>query len=41
MAQRPDDVLDLLRDGTKRARRLTADTLEAVRDGLGVFTLAA
>lgn len=41
LAQRPDDVLDLLRDGTKRARSLTADTLEAVRDGLGVFTLAA
>lgn len=41
LARRPDDVLDLLRDGTKRARGLTADTLAAVRDGLGVFTLAA
>ncbi|AMB46561.1 tryptophan--tRNA ligase [Methylobacterium sp. AMS5] len=41
LAQRPDEVLDLLRDGTKRAQRLTADTLQAVRDGLGVFTLAA
>lgn len=41
LARNPDDVMDLLRDGTKRARGLTADTLGTVRDGLGVFTLAA
>ena len=39
-ASNPEYVLELLREGTKKARAVTAATLEEVRSGLGVFRLA-
>ncbi|AIQ89408.1 Tryptophanyl-tRNA synthetase [Methylobacterium oryzae CBMB20] len=39
-ADRPDDVRDILRDGTRRARRVTQSTLEAVKDALGLYRVA-
>jgi tryptophanyl-tRNA synthetase len=39
LAQHPSDVLDVLRDGTRRARDETQATLDKIRDGLGLFTL--
>lgn len=36
-ADRPDDVRDILRDGTGRAREVTQATLEAVKDALGLY----
>lgn len=36
---RPDDVLDILRDSTRRARGVTQATLEAVKEALGLFRL--
>ncbi len=39
-ASNPEYVLELLREGTKKARAVTAVTLEEVRSGLGVFRLA-
>ena len=38
-ARDPDYVLDVLRDGTRKARAITAATLEEVRAGLGLFQL--
>ena len=35
--QRPDYILDVLRDGTERCRRLTQDTLDELREALGLF----
>lgn len=37
LAKRPDDVMDVLRDGTEKCRIITQNTLEEVREGLGVF----
>lgn len=37
LARDPDTVLDVLRDGTVRARAITQGTLEDVREGLGLF----
>jgi tryptophanyl-tRNA synthetase len=39
LARDPDTVLDILRDGTAKARAITQATLEEVRDGLGLFKL--
>ncbi len=39
LARDPDTVLDVLRDGTAKARAITQATLEEVRDGLGLFKL--
>jgi tryptophanyl-tRNA synthetase len=36
-ARDPDYVLDVLREGTRQARAVTAATLEEVREGLGLF----
>ncbi|GLS52723.1 hypothetical protein [Methylobacterium gregans] len=36
-ADRPDDVRDILRDGTRRARGVTQSTLEAIKDALGLY----
>ena len=36
-ARYPDYVLDVLRDGTNKARAVTQATLEEVREGLGIF----
>jgi tryptophanyl-tRNA synthetase len=38
-ARDPDYVLDVLRDGTRRARAITEATLQEVRTGLGLFQL--
>jgi tryptophanyl-tRNA synthetase len=38
-ARRPEYVLDLLRDGTKKARAITQSTLLELRSGLGLFKL--
>jgi tryptophanyl-tRNA synthetase len=38
-ARDPDYVLDVLREGTRRARAITETTLEEVRSGLGLFRL--
>jgi tryptophanyl-tRNA synthetase len=38
-ARQPDYVLDVLREGTRRARVITDTTLRAVRAGLGLFKL--
>jgi tryptophanyl-tRNA synthetase len=40
LAQRGGDVLDILRDGTRKARNQTQATLDELRHGLGLFTLA-
>jgi tryptophanyl-tRNA synthetase len=40
LSRRGDDVLDILRDGTRRARTLTQATLDELRDGLGLFVLS-
>ena len=37
LAHDPDTVLDVLRDGTAKARAITQTTLEEVREGLGLF----
>lgn len=37
VARDPDAVMDVLRAGTARSRIVTAETLEAVRTGLGLF----
>ncbi|KQY97288.1 tryptophan--tRNA ligase [Pseudolabrys sp. Root1462] len=39
LARDPATVLDILRDGTAKARAVTQGTLEEVRDGLGLFKL--
>ncbi|MCK9907828.1 tryptophan--tRNA ligase [Microbacteriaceae bacterium K1510] len=39
LARDPDTVLDVLREGTRKARAITAATLEEVRAGLGIFRL--
>lgn len=36
IAARPDDVRDIIRQGTERGRERTASTLELVREGLGI-----
>jgi tryptophanyl-tRNA synthetase len=38
-AARPDDVRDVIRDGTLKARELTQATLDEVKSGLGLFQL--
>lgn len=38
-AERPDDVLDIIRSGTATCRAVTQATLEEVRDALGLFGL--
>ncbi|MBS0246467.1 MAG: tryptophan--tRNA ligase [Proteobacteria bacterium] len=40
LARDPDSVLDVLRDGTAKARAITRATLEEVREGLGIFRLS-
>ncbi|MGN6569904.1 MAG: tryptophan--tRNA ligase [Pseudolabrys sp.] len=40
-ARYPDYVLDVMREGTARARAVTDATLAEVRDGLGLFRLAS
>ena len=40
LARAPEVVLDVLRDGTAKARAITQATLEEVREGLGIFRLA-
>jgi tryptophanyl-tRNA synthetase len=37
LAKNPDYVFDLLRDGTSKARAITQQTLDEVRDALGMF----
>lgn len=39
LARDPDYMLDVLREGTRKARVVTAATLEEVREGLGLFSL--
>ena len=39
-AHRPDDVRDILRDGTRGARGVTQATLDTVKDALGLYRLA-
>ncbi|CAO4138458.1 hypothetical protein [Methylorubrum aminovorans] len=39
-ADRPDDVADILRDGTGHARGVTQATLDTVKDALGLYSLA-
>ncbi len=39
LADRPDEVVDALRDGTRKADAATRETLREVRDALGVFPL--
>lgn len=39
-ADRPDDVVDILRDGTRHARGVTQATLDTVKDALGLYRLA-
>lgn len=39
-AHRPDDVRDILRDGTRHARGVTQATLDTVKDALGLYRLA-
>jgi tryptophanyl-tRNA synthetase len=41
LARRPGDVLDILAEGTRAGRGVTAATLDEVRDALGLFRLAA
>jgi tryptophanyl-tRNA synthetase len=36
-AERPDDVLDVIRSGTATSRAVTQATLDEVRDALGRF----
>jgi tryptophanyl-tRNA synthetase len=38
-ARKPEYVLDVLREGTKKARAITQSTLAELRSGLGLFTL--
>jgi tryptophanyl-tRNA synthetase len=40
LARRPDDVIDVLRQGTKTSRFVTQQTLSEVREALGLFILA-
>jgi tryptophanyl-tRNA synthetase len=40
-ARYPDYVLDVLREGTRKARAITQATLDEVRDALGIFRLGA
>jgi len=37
-ARRPDDVMDILRDGSRRAAAVTDETLETVKRALGMFS---
>ncbi len=39
LAMRPDDVMDVLREGTRRGREVTTATLDEVRSGFGLFDL--
>ncbi|MBB2964273.1 tryptophan--tRNA ligase [Methylobacterium sp. R2-1] len=39
-ADRPDDIADILRDGTRHARGVTQATLDTVKDALGLYRLA-
>lgn len=39
LARRPDDMLDVLRDGTAKASTVTGATLQEVREGLGILDL--
>ncbi|KVE28957.1 tryptophan--tRNA ligase [Burkholderia singularis] len=39
LARRPDDVIELLIDGTRRASGVTQNTLDEIRDALGTFSL--
>ncbi|MNT95092.1 Tryptophan--tRNA ligase 2 [compost metagenome] len=41
LAKNPDYVFDVLRQGTQKARELTQQTLEEVRDALGMFSFEA
>jgi tryptophanyl-tRNA synthetase len=38
LAQQSSNVLDILREGTRRAQNETQATLDELRDGLGLFT---
>ena len=38
-ARQPEYVLDVLREGTKKARAITKSTLADLRSGLGLFRL--
>ncbi|MNU02618.1 Tryptophan--tRNA ligase 2 [compost metagenome] len=38
LAKDPDYVFDILRKGTEKARALTQQTLDEVRDALGMFS---
>jgi tryptophanyl-tRNA synthetase len=40
VARDPDTIIDIVKSGTARARTLTAETLESVRSGLGLFRFA-
>jgi tryptophanyl-tRNA synthetase len=40
LARRPDDVIDVLRQGTKTSRIVTQQTLAELREALGMFILA-
>jgi tryptophanyl-tRNA synthetase len=40
LARRPDDVIDVIRQGTKTSRIVTQQTLDEVREALGLFILA-
>ncbi len=37
LAQRPDDIMDILKAGTERCRVITQQTLDEVKAGLGLF----
>ncbi|KVE38419.1 tryptophan--tRNA ligase [Burkholderia sp. TSV86] len=39
LAREPDDVIELLTDGTRRANGVTQNTLDEIRDALGTFSL--
>lgn len=39
IARHPDLVMDAIRDGTARADALTRETLEALKDGVGLFRI--
>jgi tryptophanyl-tRNA synthetase len=41
LARRPDDVVDVIRDGTRRARALAAPVVDEVRDLFGLGRLGA
>ena len=37
LAKDPDYIMDVLRDGTEKCRIITQNTLDEVKDGLGLF----